>query len=105
MYQIKSLGVVGGALGRNAKLKFQHRITEKSVFLIYQYTFWKFSTVNTINCNFAKVLKFAFEVRMWVLSQLRYWNIAMRMEEKGELKLHLREFSSSNFVLIILSLI
>ena len=56
MYQIKSLGVVGGALGRNAKLKFQHRITEKSVFLIYQYTFWKFSIVNTINCNFALIM-------------------------------------------------
>ena len=53
MYQIKALGVVGGALGRNAKLKFQHKITEKSVFLMYQYTFWNFSFVNTINCNFA----------------------------------------------------
>ena len=39
MYQNKAFGVVGGVLGRNAKLKFQQRITEKSVILIYQYTF------------------------------------------------------------------
>ena len=54
MYQNKALGVVGGVLGRNAKLKFQQRITGKSVFLIYQYTFWNVSIVNTINCNFAQ---------------------------------------------------
>ena len=43
MCQNKLLGVVGGALGRYTSLIFQKLFSGKSVFLINQFTFWKFS--------------------------------------------------------------
>ena len=43
MCQNKLLGVVGGVLGRYTSLIFQKLFSGKSVFLINQFTFWKFS--------------------------------------------------------------
>ena len=43
-----------GTQGKNMGCCGKFRITEKSLFLINQYTFWNFSIVTTINCNFAR---------------------------------------------------